>query len=258
MLMTNALYLQLIIPMLVVVVIGFAGEVDRLCSGWENQQWSCFDALLVIGCFSAISLCLHSLIGRDTSSDLLILLAGAFGGGLLLAIIVYLLIRWKYHIPFGEIGFSREGILPNISKGLVISATLSLIYLLLLVFRRFVLDGSELFYHFALPRSSLVLGLLYLFEVTCVGPVVEEITYRGFLYSPIRKRIGIGGAISVTAAIWSLHHLEPQYLLTNFLWGVFFVYLFERTRSLYPSIIVHAITNLRAIMAEPISVISSP
>jgi membrane protease YdiL (CAAX protease family) len=95
-----------------------------------------------------------------------------------------------------------------------------------------------------------VLALL----VVCVAPVVEELVFRGVLLSGLASRMRIGWAIVVSAVIFGLVHL-PDF---KFAWypvpalillGLVLAWLRVRTRSLWPSITLHATNNLVAAVA---------
>ena len=90
--------------------------------------------------------------------------------------------------------------------------------------------------------------------VVCVAPVVEELVFRGVLLSGLASRMRIGWAIVVSAVIFGCIHL-PDF---RFAWypipglillGLVLAWLRVRTRSLWPSITLHATNNLVAAIA---------
>ena len=91
-------------------------------------------------------------------------------------------------------------------------------------------------------RRSNVLLLLTLF-VSVLGPVVEEVFFRGFMYSAIKKRFGVMVAIFLSASIFSLLHTNIVGFLSIMILGVLLAYLYEMTGSLVSSITVHIIHN---------------
>jgi membrane protease YdiL (CAAX protease family) len=88
----------------------------------------------------------------------------------------------------------------------------------------------------------------------CVGliiaaPVVEELFFRGFLFSGLqRSRLRTGGAIAITAAIWASIHVqyEPLDVIWIAIMGVLFGIARVRTGSIYTSIALHVLLNLIA------------
>jgi membrane protease YdiL (CAAX protease family) len=96
-------------------------------------------------------------------------------------------------------------------------------------------------------------GLLALL-VVCVAPVVEELVFRGVLLSGLASRMHVGWAILVSAVIFGCAHLPdfrfawypvPALILLGLVSG----WLRVRSRSLWPSITLHATNNLVAAIA---------
>lgn len=92
-----------------------------------------------------------------------------------------------------------------------------------------------------------------LFIATVLGsvaltPVAEEILFRGVLYQSLRKRGGVAFGVAVSALLFAAMHLRPAAAPELFVLGVLLAIAFERTRSLYPSILLHAAYNAMVIM----------
>ncbi len=77
-----------------------------------------------------------------------------------------------------------------------------------------------------------------------ISPIYEEIFYRGFVYRWLRTRIGFIGALLLSSFIFTIVHI-PTYnaMPVNFLAGIIFAYVYERTNSIWPSVIVHGLSN---------------
>lgn len=83
--------------------------------------------------------------------------------------------------------------------------------------------------------------------VVLVAPVVEEIFFRGFCFRAVRNRFGfVVSAVSVSTVFGLLHYSGPETLGVipplAFL-GVMFCWLYERSGSLWPSILLHMLNN---------------
>jgi CAAX protease family protein len=76
-----------------------------------------------------------------------------------------------------------------------------------------------------------------------VAPPVEEFFFRGFVYQSLRNRIGIGGAAVVSGLIFGAIHLKPDFLVPLAILGILLALLFQKTNSLWPCILVHALNN---------------
>ncbi|MCB9808939.1 CPBP family intramembrane metalloprotease [Candidatus Nomurabacteria bacterium] len=76
-----------------------------------------------------------------------------------------------------------------------------------------------------------------------IAPVIEEIIFRGFFYRIMRAHMPIGSAILGSAMIFGMMHIIPLYALNGFLVGIPLAWLFEKTQSLIPGILMHALNN---------------
>jgi len=86
--------------------------------------------------------------------------------------------------------------------------------------------------------------VFFTFFVAVLGPVMEEIFFRGFAYKAFRTRYGVSRATLATAAIFSLLHASLIGLVPIFVLGIFLTILYERTGSLVPGIVAHMTHNL--------------
>jgi membrane protease YdiL (CAAX protease family) len=91
--------------------------------------------------------------------------------------------------------------------------------------------------------KSTTLAIVTGFFVVAVAPLVEEFFFRGFLYQSLRGRIGILGGAVVSGLIFGAIHFKPEYLVPLAMLGVILVYLFEKTGSLWPCILLHSVYN---------------
>ncbi|GAB3784167.1 CPBP family intramembrane glutamic endopeptidase [Dyella agri] len=90
--------------------------------------------------------------------------------------------------------------------------------------------------------------------VTSIGPLVEELLFRGVLLSALLRRLRTAWAVLASAALFALVHLPDLrwlwYALPNLaLLGVVLAWLRLRSGSLWPAVIAHACNNLLAMLA---------
>lgn len=97
-------------------------------------------------------------------------------------------------------------------------------------------------------RSSRAVVFVVAALATLTAPIVEEVVYRGLMYSAFQRSIGVTGAVVLVTALFALVHV-PQY------WGspgtIFLICLLSliltlirvRTGNLLPCIILHTIFN---------------
>ena len=91
---------------------------------------------------------------------------------------------------------------------------------------------------------------LRILAIGLLGPIAEELGFRGLLMAWIRRtRLGIVGAIVITAALWSAMHLQysPALLMLIFLDGIVLGLARHYSRSLLLPIVMHIGGNLFSI-----------
>lgn len=90
--------------------------------------------------------------------------------------------------------------------------------------------------------------LIWVLLVLCVMvPVAEEMFFRGFVYRGLRARWGVLAGALASAAFFGVVHLEVVHFLPIFVLGIALAYTFERTGSLIPAIVIHALNNVVAV-----------
>lgn len=81
------------------------------------------------------------------------------------------------------------------------------------------------------------------FIIVLLGPLVEEIFFRGALFRPLRKRYPPGLVILVTSLFFAVSHLIPQTFLPIAIVGAAMGLLRMMSGSILPSLLLHATFN---------------
>lgn len=77
-----------------------------------------------------------------------------------------------------------------------------------------------------------------------IGPVVEELIYRGAVFQGLRERLGLWPAMGLSALLFGLVHLlAPFYMAILAIFGFWLAGAFHRTGSLVVPIVGHATFN---------------
>lgn len=79
-----------------------------------------------------------------------------------------------------------------------------------------------------------------------LAPVMEEVLFRGILLESVRSKHSAGRAIVVSALMFGVIHLIPQQVVNAFAIGLILGYIYVRTESLWPVIVIHALNNAMA------------
>ena len=90
-----------------------------------------------------------------------------------------------------------------------------------------------------------LIGLLIV--VVVWGPVGEELFFRGFVLPGLVRRFGVPAAVVVSSALFALFHVAPGMLVPTFLLGAALAWIYLKTGSIWPSIMVHSIQNALAL-----------
>lgn len=95
-----------------------------------------------------------------------------------------------------------------------------------------------------LKKSTDPYILYFTLFVAGLGPVIEEIFFRGFAYRAFRKKWGFFGASAATSVVFAAFHMNIVAFLPIFVLSMFLCYLYEETGSLIPSMTAHMLHNL--------------
>lgn len=94
----------------------------------------------------------------------------------------------------------------------------------------------------AINESSFIALIL---RVDFLGPITEELAFRGFMFSAFRAKWGFSISAVLSAALFAAahFHINPYTALHHFLFGLLAAYLLEKTRSVIPAIVMHCFWN---------------
>ena len=94
------------------------------------------------------------------------------------------------------------------------------------------------------------LGLvLAIVLVAFVGPVVEEIAFRGVVQSAFVSSAGALWGIGITALLFGLYHFDEWMFTPTFLLGIALGWLAENRNGLWPPIALHVLYNGLTVVA---------
>ncbi len=87
-------------------------------------------------------------------------------------------------------------------------------------------------------------GYLTYILLGVIAPLTEEYFFRGLVINGFRENYSKTTTIIVSALIFSLMHLNPYQLFSAFIGGLLLAWIFLKTNSLVPCIIIHSFMNL--------------
>lgn len=158
----------------------------------------------------------------------------------LLLLPVWALTVRKYKVGLGVLGLRRfRAVMLLLAVGLLaVAYTFNIFYALIMMLLGVnpSLDLINLVSELEHPWLLALGGVV-------VAPLAEELFFRGFVFAGLRERYGWVKAALISAAAFSLLHLQPVQALPIFLLGFIFALLYEKSRSLWPAIAMHATVN---------------
>ncbi|MBU1061595.1 MAG: CPBP family intramembrane metalloprotease [Candidatus Omnitrophica bacterium] len=165
------------------------------------------------------------------------------------AIVIFYFVAVKYREKLHILGLRFGSFFRNIISGITVYIFMLPVLLVILLLSIAFLNllgysppSQPVFEVFMEEKRSQVLLFLTIF-VSIFGPVTEEIFFRGFMYSAIKKHVGVLGAAVLSASIFSILHTNIVGFLPIMILGILLAYLYEATGSLVASITVHIVHN---------------
>lgn len=144
-------------------------------------------------------------------------------------------IHWK-HLGFGQFDWNTLGL----GCGLLIASYVVIIFHnLILMAMGIDTQGDAIFKFFDTLESP-----VWFFLVGVVfAPIVEEIFFRGFVFQGFRQRYGWLNSMLLSSAIFAVAHLDPVALIPTFILGCVLAYMYQRSNSIWPGVILHFLVN---------------
>lgn len=163
------------------------------------------------------------------------------------AIIWFVMIRYRERLS--SLGITLKGFCSNVLFGVTAYVFVLPVLIAALILSMLFLDAigykpppQLVFDMFFEERRSNVLLFLAIF-VSILGPVIEEIFFRGFLYSAAKKRFGILLGALLSGALFSILHTNIAGFLPIMILGILMAFLYETTGSLISSMSAHILHN---------------
>lgn len=105
------------------------------------------------------------------------------------------------------------------------------------------LSAEEMIIEESTPTELIVLFIL----AAILIPIAEEVFFRGILYRWLRVRAGLWMGLGISAVVFGSLHLGPQVLSISIL-GAIMAVVYERSKSLWTAITIHATNNALALI----------
>ena len=99
----------------------------------------------------------------------------------------------------------------------------------------------------SIPRTPVNIAIGFL-GIALIAPLVEELLFRGMLQNAFANKMPVWAAITLSAFLFSLVHMQPYAIPALMSLGMAFGYLYHRTGSLRTNILLHIANNSAALL----------
>ncbi len=132
---------------------------------------------------------------------------------------------------------TAKWILITISLTYIANIASNLIFSLISLFSGTELQAAEFEF------GDSVLGVFNtIFSVAILAPIFEELFFRATIYRN-NEIMGQGFALTITGILFGLWHMNYEQIIFAAVMGAFSCFLFAKTRSIFPCMIVHFCIN---------------
>jgi membrane protease YdiL (CAAX protease family) len=161
---------------------------------------------------------------------------------LMLSIVLFAATRGNHRIGPATFAFRRTELAPAVGWALAIWLGASgVIGIAAAIFGEGDEGGGS-----SLTNDGTLAVFLIVFGVTVTAPIVEEVTFRGYLFAALTRWRGPWPAALLSGALFGAAHflaLPPQFLVPIGVLGLGLCFVFWVTRSILPCIGIHALNN---------------
>ena len=156
----------------------------------------------------------------------------------LLPVVVVMLLK---KAPWDSLGLKRFPFVDLlVGFGIMFGAYIVIfIHNLTLVYFDIAPQGEYIAELFGLDLNLWALGI----AIVIIAPVAEEIFFRSFIYGGLVDKFGWKKAAFISAFIFGAAHMQLVSFIPTFLMGLVFAYLYRRSKSVIPGMILHFTVN---------------
>ena len=153
-------------------------------------------------------------------------------------------------LSFADLGYTMPERMWAARGILFAFAALPIAYVLLALLRP-VLDvtsSANLQQYFGGDEFTMVHAVAVLLYGGFLVPLTEELVFRGLLFRWLRQRLAFWPAAFISGAAFGLAHIRVDQMVIAGLLGLPLAWLYERSRSLAPAIVMHQAYNSLVLM----------
>ena len=217
----------------------------------ESIWWLIGGLLLVVIVPPLLVLPFDSKLASDPNhaSDAAILATQALFDGLLIAVAVAVASGWKFNLrqALGRLGL--RGFQPSAFGWMF--AVLGIYYVGAIAFSALVVQPKQedIGKQLGVCNPGIGIAIFAVLAIIVLAPVAEEIFFRGFFFAGLRQKWSLWPSALLSGAVFGLVHAPtgPTAAIPLAGLGVGLAWLYNKTGSIYPSMLAHFLNNAIAI-----------
>lgn len=235
-------------------------SINILTYRTQTVKWNLWDVCKVAILFSFFGymiVMIESALARTfpmvKNNDLRMIANSSILDTLAVVFIIYFTVN-QYKEKLIALGVSFKNFFKNIFYGIVTYIAAVPILLTILIAVSAISDvfnytSKEQAVVTLFMRENNVKFLVYtILFAAIIGPIIEELFFRGFMYNALKKHVGIFWSAVVTASVFASLHAHAVGFVPIMVLGLLLVYLYEKTGTLVASMTVHVMHNTSMVL----------
>jgi len=232
-----------VVPFIAVILMGFVPSRHEPESSFlANQRWRYRDLVIVMG---VVTLMNFVPVPRGSFTD------GWPRWAIIPALIAFLImasvwaaVRWRQPRPWRALGFEPSTAPYNALWALRIALGLASAFAVLGLWAR---RASAPLQAWPQGRPSDFLAMYVIAAI--LGPIAEEMVFRGLAYGLLFRKFGRAGAAVASAALWAVSHslmlsyFSAAKIVFTVVVGIVYAEVYRRRQSLVPTVAFHIVGN---------------
>ncbi|HEY3060106.1 MAG TPA: type II CAAX endopeptidase family protein [Chloroflexota bacterium] len=231
-------------------------EAARRDVGSHRLAFGCIVAVLLLSTLASLPF-VQDL--RDAPFTLATFALAALATQIPLLLVLYVRLIWPRALSWQDLGLRPLPLEQVLRVGSITGISVLLLTIVVsLALSRLDLRPNQL-EQYTFVRQAGIPGLIVVLVLVAVtAPIAEELFFRGFLFGVYRRRQPRWLAYAVSVAAFSIAHVMPTRMnpqqalglvIAIVLLGTILTWTYERTGSLYPGMVAHAINNATGVLA---------
>ncbi len=140
--------------------------------------------------------------------------------------------------------FKENGKKINIGGLILLGVIISLLYNVFAFYLNEYFLKTDLYSN----QSNLITTLI---STGLIGPIVEELMFRGIIYNELKLKLSPMKAILLTTLFFAIIHLNILQIIYTFAVGFLFIFFYEKYKDIKAAIIFHMTLNITTTLFLP-------